>query len=64
MTPAEALSATTTTKPRISRITAHEAGSLPAARCPTSIVGNIVFSIPKGAHPITLEDVRGAEDEE
>lgn len=23
-----------------------------------------VFSVPKGAHPITLEDVRRAEDEE
>jgi hypothetical protein len=23
-----------------------------------------VFSVPKGAHPITLEDVRKAEDEE
>lgn len=31
---------------------------------PRNSGGFPVFSVPKGAHPITLEDVRRAEDEE
>jgi hypothetical protein len=48
----------------ISELARRGLNATPRVRRRTRGSGFPVFSVPKGAHPITLEDVRRAEDEE